>query len=315
MSDAAGGNELWVAAPLGWREACFALPALRGLAGAGLRLTLLCPETQRWLWEAAALGEVESFSGKASPRTLAARLRGVERVLLWESGAPLKAAAKAGVPRRIGPAALGERLTDPIESTAPPGPLRHAVEGHLEIAAALGAGPPQPEHFEPLPVAAEPRPGQALLLPESDFGAHYEWPVARWVEVGRGLEERGWSCEVGGEGGRSAALAEALGRERLAVSPGRREPLLAAALVVAADGSLPHLAAALGRRCAVLFGPGEPALHRPLGREHLSIRHKVECSPCLASRCLLDGRCQDELDATRVLDALEPLSPSSGTRG
>ena len=78
-------------------------------------------------------------------------------------------------------------------------------------------------------------------------------------------------------------------------------------LCITADGSVPHLAAHVGTRCVVLFGPGEPEWMRPLGKQHLIARRKVECSPCFASKCVMDLRCQKELEATEILRVLEPV--------
>jgi ADP-heptose:LPS heptosyltransferase len=83
-------------------------------------------------------------------------------------------------------------------------------------------------------------------------------------------------------------------------------PLLAAhRSVVAADGSLPHLAAHAGATCITLFGPNDPAWKRPLGRRHAVVRRHVECAPCLLAKCPLDQRCQNELDTDRVWQAVQ----------
>src|SRR5690606_5787049 len=82
-------------------------------------------------------------------------------------------------------------------------------------------------------------------------------------------------------------------------------PLLAAhSLVIAADGSLPHLAAHVGSTCVTLFGPNDPAWRRPLGRRHLVVKRHVECAPCLLAKCPMDLRCQNELETGRVRQAV-----------
>jgi ADP-heptose:LPS heptosyltransferase len=78
-------------------------------------------------------------------------------------------------------------------------------------------------------------------------------------------------------------------------------PLLAVhGLVVAADGSLSHLAAHAGATCVTLFGPNDPVWKRPLGKRHAVVRRHVECAPCLLPKCRLDMRCQNELEVERV---------------
>jgi ADP-heptose:LPS heptosyltransferase len=82
-------------------------------------------------------------------------------------------------------------------------------------------------------------------------------------------------------------------------------PLLAVhGLVIAADSSLPHLAAHVGATCVTLFGPNDPVWKRPLGRRHGVVRRHVECAPCLMAKCPLDMRCQNELETGRVWAAV-----------
>jgi heptosyltransferase-2 len=82
-------------------------------------------------------------------------------------------------------------------------------------------------------------------------------------------------------------------------------PVIAAhSLVIAADSSLCHLAAHVGVTTIALFGPNEPAWRRPLGRQHMVVRQKVECSPCFQRKCPLDLRCQNELSYEDVANAI-----------
>jgi hypothetical protein len=43
---------------------------------------------------------------------------------------------------------------------------------------------------------------------------------------------------------------------------------------------------------------------RPLGKQHLIVRRKVECAPCHAPKCRMDLRCQTELEVGEVLRVL-----------
>jgi len=65
-----------------------------------------------------------------------------------------------------------------------------------------------------------------------------------------------------------------------------------------------HLAAHVGATCVTWFGPNDPGWKRPLGRRHVVVRRHVECAPCFLPKCPLDGRCQRELDALRVWNAV-----------
>jgi len=155
-----------------------------------------------------------------------------------------------------------------------------------------------------------------LLCPGSDFGPSHEWPLDRWLEIARHLMENGRRVTVAGvDGGRGLGkilaenLGEGVGFFHASPLAGALPILAAHGLVVAADGSLPHLAAHAGATCVTLFGPNDPAWKRPLGRRHAVVRRHVECAPCLLAKCPLDGRCQNELDADRVWCAvLEKLA-------
>jgi heptosyltransferase-2 len=82
------------------------------------------------------------------------------------------------------------------------------------------------------------------------------------------------------------------------------EELASCSLCIAADSSVPHLAAHVGTTCVVLFGPGEPEWMRPLGKQHVIVRRKVECSPCHAPKCRMDLRCQNDLEVEEVMRAI-----------
>lgn len=307
-------DDLLVAAPESWRDACFSMPAVRSLAASGRRLTLLCPDRQAAFWVAAGFTELCCHPDGAPARKIAPLLGGFRSVLLWEAGPRAEACARAGIARRLGTSGPGldRLLSEVLERNSGPGPARHAVQRFLETAARLGAEPMQAAHFEPIP-AADPAPRTTVLaIPGSGFGRHFEWPVERWTEVVDGLKARGRSVTIGvtGEGGDDpgAAVAGATGCDPVALDPSRPAELAGYGLCLAADGPMPHLAAAFGTTCAVLFGPGDPVLHRPLGRMHRILRRKVECSPCFAARCPLDLRCQRELDAATVLEAALELT-------
>ena len=159
----------------------------------------------------------------------------------------------------------------------------------------------------PFNLGIAPVAGAVLLCPGSDFGANHEWPLEGWEEIAEKLTACGCRVTVASvDGGRGLAksLAEKLG-DGVGVfhaSPlAGALPLLAIhALVIAADGSLPHLAAMAGATCVTLFGPNDPAWKRPLGRRHAIVRRHVECAPCLLPKCPMDLRCQHELDSGRV---------------
>ncbi|MCW1921906.1 hypothetical protein OKA05_05040 [Luteolibacter arcticus] len=295
-----------VAAPVEWREACLSVPALRSIRRMGVAVEVLCPERQSGFWKATGFDAVTAYGDRASAREIAGRLKDRKTALLWEAGVAADACAKAGIPRRIGPQAkdLAKRLSEPVSLVEAPGPVQHRVRFYLDLAAKLGAEPMVAENFAPLPVDVPRAVERVLLVPDSDFGAHFEWPLDRWEAVAKVLLEKGRQLRIAG-GTKGSVLAKAFPEaEVVTLAWPALEDLASCSLCVAADGSLPHLAAHVGTTCIVLFGPGEPEWMRPLGKQHVIVRRKVECSPCHAPKCRMDLRCQTELEVEEVLRAL-----------
>ena len=306
----AGG--MLVAAPERWDEVCFAVPALRALAASGLRTGILCPEVQREFWETVEGITVLHYPVKTRAKAVAAEISGNwEASLSWEYGFAAEVFKIAAIPRRLGAdeRKLKKLLTHPLGFAS--GPLEHRVRHYLAAVLALGIETGKLEFFAPAALGIEPAAGAVLLCPGSDFGASYEWPLERWQEIGENILQAGKRITVASvNGGRDLGrkLADRLpeGVQFFHATPlAGALPLLAGhGLVIAADGSLPHLAAHAGATCVTLFGPNDPVWKRPLGRRHAVVWRHVECAPCLLAKCPLDGRCQNEMETTRVWRAV-----------
>ena len=304
-----------VAAPERWDEACFAVPAIRAMMASGLGIGVLCRDEQAELWETISGLEIRAFPATAKPKTVAEGIReSWKAALVWESGFAADAAKIADIPRRLGPTGkkLGKLLTHPLAFAEKP--LEHRVRFYLSAVEEMGIDTRNPAFFTPSHIGIRPVAEAVLLCPDSDFGASHEWPLERWVETGRNLLDGGRRVTVAGmDGGRGLGkrLAAELGDgvEFFHASPlAGALPLLAVhGLVVAADSSLPHLAAHVGATCVTLFGPNDPVWKRPLGRRHVVVRRHVECAPCLMAKCPLDMRCQNELETARVWAAVSAL--------
>lgn len=302
-----------VAAPERWDEACFAVPALRAMVASGLGVGVLCGEGQREFWETIEDLVVIPFPPKAKAKAVGGEIRGNwQAALAWEFGFAAEVFKIAGIPRRLGQEErkLKKLLTHPLAFSV--GPLEHRVRYYLSAVEALGIETAKPEFFAAAAMGIEPVAGAVLLCPGSDFGPSHEWSIARWVEIGQTLIESGRRVTVASvDGGRGLGkiLAENLGEgvEFFHAAPlAGALPLLAVhQIVIAADGSLPHLAAHAGSTCVVLFGPNDPAWKRPLGKRHGIVRRHVECAPCLLPKCPLDMRCQNELETDRVWQAVQ----------
>ncbi len=303
--------------PERWDEACFAVPAVRALVRTGLVEGLALRQEQAEFWKTVCDLPQVLFSEKTSVGKLATDLRGEwEASLVWENGILAKAFAKATIARRLGPEKVipAKWLTHPLDIAE--GVREHRVRLYLNTCERIGVETANPEFFAPADLGIRPEAGTVLLCPGSDFGASHEWALDRWQELGEALREMGRRITVAGVvGGRGLgkALAERLGVEKAffhAEPLAGALPLLAVhELTVAADGSLPHLAAHAGSTCVTLFGPNDAVWKRPLGKRHKVVKRHVECAPCLSAKCLLDGRCQTDLDVARVMAAIATLTP------
>jgi heptosyltransferase-2 len=185
------------------------------------------------------------------------------------------------------------------------------VRRYLAAVEELGIPTARPEFFAPAELGVAPAPGTALLCPGSDFGPSHEWPLEKWEEIARALMEEGQRITVASvDAGRglgkklAAKLGDRVGFFQASPLAGALPLLAVHSLVIAADGSLPHLAAHAGATCVTLFGPNDPAWKRPLGRRHLVVKRHVECAPCLLAKCPMDLRCQNELETVRVKQAV-----------
>ena len=201
-------------------------------------------------------------------------------------------------------AASASAGTNPPCPASLPGPGLSAVE-------LLGIHTDRPVFFFPAALGLAAASGTVLLSPDSDWGASHHWPLERWLELAGRLVETGQRVSVAGVNG-LRGLAESLARELgetagwcdVSVLGSALSVLAGYPLVIAADGSLAHLAAHAGATCVTLFGPNDPVWKRPLGRRHAVVRRHVECAPCLLAKCPLDARCQQELSTDRVWAAV-----------
>jgi len=306
------GKGMLVAMPERWDEACFAVPAVRAMVRSGLMGALVCHEDQESFWKTVCPLPSYTFSQKTSAGRLSKNLgNDWDASLVWEAGIAAKAFLKAKVRRRLGPPdiRLKKFLTHPLN--AKEAPTEHRVRLYLKTVEEMGVSVNLPEFFVPASIGVPAIPKTLLLCPESDFGNSHEWPLDRWQMLAEDLLEKGWHLTIAGWVGRrdlGKILASRLGNEVdfFHASPlGAALPTLATfQLIIAADGSLPHLAAYTGGTCITLFGPNDPNWKRPLGRQNIVVKRHVECSPCLSSKCQLDQRCQNELQVADILAAI-----------
>lgn len=250
-------------------------------------------------------------------------------------------ARTTGADVRIGPASPreGAGLFHTHRIVAPDAPA-HAVDRNYAVSRLLGFADLPPSFI--LPERAEPAARARALLAEHGIpvarpcvvwapaarGEIKQWPAARFSRAidALSLEISASSLVVGGPSERRRCAEVRAGCTTpvadLSGATGLRELvelLRGAALVVAHDSGVTHLAAALDRPLVCICGPTDPRRTGPYRRIGDVVRLPLPCSPCLLrelSACPHSHRCMNDLSVDEVLAACRsrvvplPLSSS-----
>ena len=152
------------------------------------------------------------------------------------------------------------------------------------------------------------------LAPGAEYGPAKRWPARHFAAIARLHAARGYRIWLFGSANDAAITAEvaSLAGGAAADLAGRTsldeaiDLLSLAARVVTNDSGLMHVAAALGRPMAAVFGSSSPAYTPPLSALARVVSLELDCSPCFKRVCPLGHtNCLEKLEAERVLASLD----------
>ena len=268
-------------------------------------------------------GDLKLGARRAFARTLPAYDRAIVLPNSWKSAL---IPWHAGIPRRTG--YRGEmrygllndlrvlderalpRLVDRYAALAQPRgePLRRPVpEPRLRVDDAARAAT-----LAKLGLSAD-RPA-AAFAPGAEYGPAKRWPPRHFAALARTLAARGWQVWLLGsakDAEATRAVAALAGQSCIDLA-GRTsldeaiDLLASAARVVTNDSGLMHVAAALDRPTAAIFGSSSPEFTPPLSARARVVSLHLDCSPCFKRVCPLGHtNCLEKLEPDTVLEALD----------
>ena len=154
----------------------------------------------------------------------------------------------------------------------------------------------------------------AAFAPGAEFGPAKRWPARHFASLARILATRGYQVWLFGskkDAAITAQISDAAGGTCVDLA-GRTtldqaiDLLSIASRVVTNDSGLMHVAAALDRPMAALFGSSSPAFTPPLSSRAVVISLRLSCSPCFKRDCPLGHtNCLVTMQPETVLAALQ----------
>lgn len=152
--------------------------------------------------------------------------------------------------------------------------------------------------------------GYVVVVPGAAFGPAKSWPAERYVALCAELARHTRVILSGSGGDRSVCehIAQSVPGVRSLAGKTTLGEMFAlvegARALVANDSGAPHVAAALGVPCVVLFGSTSPAWTAPRGGNVRVLQHKVHCNPCFRRTCPTQLECFNGIPVEDVRTAV-----------
>jgi heptosyltransferase-2 len=159
------------------------------------------------------------------------------------------------------------------------------------------------------------------LCPGAEFGPAKRWPEKHYSEVAKALINKGWQVWLFGSAKDQPVAAEIINQLPQSLqnycyslagdtSLGDAIDLMSlASAVVSNDSGLMHIAAALGRPLAAVYGSSSPLYTPPLCDKVAILHTDIQCRPCFQRTCPLKHlECLTLLMPDRVIDSIDSLT-------
>ncbi|MEQ8953827.1 MAG: lipopolysaccharide heptosyltransferase II, partial [Gammaproteobacteria bacterium] len=160
------------------------------------------------------------------------------------------------------------------------------------------------------------------VCPGAEFGPAKRWPVQHFSELCEFYLRHRWQVCLFGSANDSALASDILhgiavqyrpdclnltGKTSLAEAI---DLLSATDLVLSNDSGLMHVAAALQKPLAAIYGSTTADFTPPLAEQVKLLWHDIDCRPCFKRECPYGHlRCLVDIKPDRVIQALEELVP------